>query len=110
MTTDVFDDWYDTKVSVATSLGRNDWGVETTDGPHDVMCLVTDSITLVRNADGEETTSSTQLFAALSDAVHFKPGSKVAWAGAAGIRRAEVISVSSAAGDPELDGITVNLT
>lgn len=101
-----FDDWYDTPVLVLAPAGTNEWGAKIPGNTSTVPCQVSQQVQLVRNADGQEVTSSASVQAALEWAPTFQPGHVVMIGG----RRTQVIGVAVYSGDPALEGITVTLT
>ena len=108
MAVDAFAGWYVQSVTVDTITGHDAWGQPTV-VPHTVACWLEDKVQLVRSGTGEETVSSTTLYAALDQAAHFPAGSVVHLPSG---RTAQVITCGtgdSTTGD-ELDGIAVTLT
>lgn len=101
-----FDDWYDTPVLVLAPAGTNEWGAKIPGTTSTVPCQVSQQVQLVRNADGQEVTSSASVQAALEWEATFEPGHVVIVHG----RRTQVIGVAVYRGDPDLEGITVTLT
>lgn len=102
-----FDEWYSHTVDVQTVTpgATSEWGAQTTVANTDVPCWIQNKIVLT---DGATAASRpvTVLFAALTDRPKFTLGSQVTLPDG---RVGAVAAVSSNDGDPDLDGITVQL-
>lgn len=100
-----FDSWYSQTVDVETVSSANEWGAQTTVSNTDVPVWIQNKIVLSDGATAESR-PITVLFAALSDRPKFTLGSSVTLPDG---RVGAVAAVSSNDGDPDLDGITVQL-
>lgn len=101
-----FTDWYTSRVSVDTVGAANFEGKRTLSNTPSVPCRIEDLTLLVRNQDGEETTSSSTLYGDVSFGPLFTPGSIVHLVD----RAAVVLSRSLVSTGDDLDGLTVRLT
>ncbi len=102
-----FDDWYSQTVDVetVTAGSTSEWGAQTPVTNTDVPVWIQNKIVLSDGATAESR-PVTVLFAALPDRPKFTLGSQVTLPDG---RVGAVAAVSANDGDPDLDGITVQL-
>lgn len=103
---DSFADWYDQLVDVETLLGTDFGGAQTTESHDGVPVMIEDVQEWTVTEAASEAQPVAKLYAALDQRAVFTVGSVVTLPDG---RTATVRSVGTGKGDPELDGIVVQV-
>lgn len=101
----VFDDWYDQTVTVELVTGSGGMG-ETYGDPTPLLCMVDDTVRMVRNSEAVEVVSSTTLQG--PEGTVAPPGSRITLPGGR-VTKVIITSTNHAGDDPDLRGVEVHL-